>query len=118
MITLFGCGGDRDRSKRPIMGKVAATLSDFCVVTSDNPRTENPAAIIEDILAGVGETDCEYTVIENRRDAIKYALGIAERGDCIILAGKGHETYQIIGKEKNHFDEREVIEECLKELNS
>lgn len=118
VITLFGCGGDRDRTKRPIMGRVAANLSDYCVVTSDNPRTENPAAIIEDIMVGVKETDCEYTVIENRREAIKYALSFAKRGDCIILAGKGHETYQIIGKEKNHFDEREVIEECLKELNS
>ncbi len=114
VITLFGCGGDRDRTKRPIMGKVAATLSDYCIVTSDNPRTENPAAIIEDIMVGVKETDCEYTVIENRREAINYALSFAKRGDCIILAGKGHETYQIIGKEKNHFDEREVIEECLK----
>ncbi|MBQ3118966.1 MAG: UDP-N-acetylmuramoyl-L-alanyl-D-glutamate--2,6-diaminopimelate ligase [Clostridia bacterium] len=118
VITLFGCGGDRDRTKRPIMGRVAATLSDFCVVTSDNPRTENPEAIIEDIMAGIKEADCGYAVIENRREAIKYALSMAERGDCIILAGKGHETYQIIGKEKNHFDEREVIEECLKELNS
>ncbi len=114
VITLFGCGGDRDRTKRPIMGRVAASLSDFCVVTSDNPRTENPAAIIEDIMVGVKETDCEYTVIENRREAIKFALNFAKRGDCIILAGKGHETYQIIGKEKTHFDEREVIDECLK----
>ncbi len=116
VITLFGCGGDRDSTKRPIMGRIAAQLSDYCVVTSDNPRTENPASIIEDIMVGVRDTDCEYTVIENRREAIKYALSFAKRGDCIILAGKGHETYQIIGKEKNHFDEREVIEECLKEL--
>ena len=116
VITLFGCGGDRDRTKRPIMGKVAASLSDYCVVTSDNPRTENPTAIIEDIMVGVKECDCEYTVIENRREAIKFALSNALRGDCIILAGKGHETYQIIGKEKTHFDEREVIEDCLKEI--
>lgn len=116
VITLFGCGGDRDRTKRPIMGRVAATLSDYCVVTSDNPRTEDPAAIIEDILVGVKECNCVHTVIENRREAIKFALAFAERGDCIILAGKGHETYQIIGKEKTHFDEREVIEDCLKEL--
>ncbi len=115
VITLFGCGGDRDRTKRPIMGRVAAELSDYCVVTSDNPRTENPAAIIEDIMVGVKEVACDYTVIENRREAIKFALSFAERGDCIILAGKGHETYQIIGKEKHHFDEREIIEDCLKE---
>jgi len=114
VITLFGCGGDRDRTKRPIMGRVAASLSDYCIVTSDNPRTENPASIIEDIMVGVKETDCEYTVIENRREAIAYALSFAKRGDCIILAGKGHETYQIIGKEKHHFDEREVVAECLK----
>lgn len=114
IITLFGCGGDRDSTKRPIMGKIAAELSDYCVVTSDNPRTENPAAIIEDIMAGVKETDCPYTVIENRREAIGYALSFAKRGDCIILAGKGHETYQIIGKEKRHFDEREVVAEFLK----
>lgn len=113
VITLFGCGGDRDRTKRPIMGKVAGELSDYCIVTSDNPRTENPAAIIEDIMAGVKETDCEHIVIENRREAIGYALSFAKHGDCVILAGKGHETYQIIGKTKNHFDEREVIAECL-----
>ena len=115
VITLFGCGGDRDRTKRPIMGRVAATLSDYCVVTSDNPRTEEPDKIIDDIIVGVKETDCEYKVIENRRKAIGYALSIAKRGDCIILAGKGHETYQIIGKTKNHFDEREVIAEFLNE---
>ncbi len=116
VVTLFGCGGDRDRTKRPIMGKVAGSLSDFCVVTSDNPRTENPAAIIDDVLEGVKETDCEYEVIENRREAIFYALKNARRGDCIILAGKGHETYQIVGKEKRHFDEREIVAECLKDI--
>lgn len=116
VITLFGCGGDRDRTKRPVMGKVAAELSDYCIVTSDNPRTENPSEIIKDILVGVEGVGCDYTVIENRREAIMYALKNARRGDCIILAGKGHETYQIIGREKTHFDEREVIEDCLKEL--
>ncbi len=114
IITLFGCGGDRDRTKRPIMGQVASGLSDFCVVTSDNPRTEKPADIINDILEGVSG---EYTVIENRREAIKYALSIAKRGDCVILAGKGHETYQIIGKEKFFFDERVVVAEILDEAN-
>lgn len=116
VITLFGCGGDRDRTKRPIMGKIAGTLSDFCVVTSDNPRTENPTAIIEDIVKGIKDTGCDYVVIENRREAIAYALKFAKRGDCVILAGKGHETYQIIGKTKNHFDEREVVSECLAEM--
>lgn len=116
VITLFGCGGDRDKTKRPIMGRIAAKLSDYCIVTSDNPRTENPAAIIEDIMVGVKETDCEHIVIENRREAIGYALKFAKRGDCVILAGKGHETYQIIGTTKNHFDEREVIAEYLDEI--
>ena len=115
VITLFGCGGDRDKTKRPIMGRIAGALSDYCIVTSDNPRTEDPKAIIEDIMVGVAETDCEHIVIENRREAIMYALSFAKRGDCIILAGKGHETYQIIGKTKNHFDEREVIAEFLNE---
>ena len=116
VITLFGCGGDRDRAKRPIMGEIAGQLSDFCIVTSDNPRTEQPSAIIEDILAGVVKADCKYIVIENRREAIGYALGFAKAGDCVILAGKGHETYQILGKTKHHFDEREVIAEYLAEM--
>ena len=116
VITLFGCGGDRDRTKRPIMGKIAGELSDYLIVTSDNPRTENPSAIIDDILIGVKESNCEYIVIENRREAIKFVLSFAKAGDCVILAGKGHETYQIIGKTKNHFDEREVIAECLAEM--
>lgn len=118
VITLFGCGGDRDRTKRPIMGKIAGELSDYLIVTSDNPRTENPSAIIEDILVGVKESGCEHIVIENRREAIKFALSFAKAGDCVILAGKGHETYQIIGKTKNHFDEREVIAECLLEMKN
>lgn len=113
VITLFGCGGDRDRTKRPLMGEIAAKLSDYCIVTSDNPRTENPSAIIADIVQGVSKTDCPYIVIENRREAIGYALQFAKAGDCIVLAGKGHETYQIIGKTKNHFDEREVVKAFL-----
>lgn len=118
VITLFGCGGDRDRTKRPIMGKIAGELSDYLIVTSDNPRTEDPSAIIEDILVGVKESNCDYIVIENRREAIGFALSFAKAGDCVILAGKGHETYQIIGKTKNHFDEREVIEEFLAEMKN
>ena len=98
------------------MGRVAATLSDYCIVTSDNPRTEDPEKIIADIMVGVKETNCEYAVIANRYEAIGYALSFARRGDCVILAGKGHETYQIIGKTKNHFDEREVISEHLSKM--
>lgn len=113
VIALFGCGGDRDRTKRPLMGEIAAKLSDYCIVTSDNPRTENPSDIISDVVQGVSKTDCPYIVIENRREAIGYALQFAKAGDSIVLAGKGHETYQIIGKTKNHFDEREVVKEFL-----
>lgn len=114
VITLFGCGGDRDNTKRSIMGEIAGNLSDYCIITSDNPRTEEPMAIINQIEEGMKRTDCEYSVIENRKEAIGYALSIAKADDCIILAGKGHETYQILGKEKIHFDEREVVKEFLK----
>ena len=117
VVTLFGCGGDRDKTKRPQMGEIAARLSDFVIVTSDNPRTEVPGSIIEDIMVGVLKAPCEYVVIENRREAIGYALKNAKPGDCVILAGKGHETYQIIGKEKLHFDEREVVKEALKAIS-
>ena len=113
VVTLFGCGGDRDALKRPIMGKIAADLSDFVIVTSDNPRTEVPSAIIDDILGGMKATATPYTVIENRKEAIGWAVENAQSRDIIILAGKGHETYQIIGKEKFHFDEREIVAEFL-----
>ena len=114
-VTLFGCGGDRDRTKRPIMGRVASELSDFVIVTSDNPRTEEPGAIIADILEGMKDTTTPYTVIENRREAIAWAIRNAQPDDVIILAGKGHETYQILGREKVHFDEREAVAEILAE---
>lgn len=113
VITLFGCGGDRDRTKRPIMGKTAGLLSDFLIVTSDNPRTEDPSAIIDDIMPGVIESGCEYVRIENRTEAIRYAMEHAGGGDIIILAGKGHETYQILGDKTIHFDEREVVFDIL-----
>ncbi len=118
VVTVFGCGGDRDPVKRPIMGEIAGKLSDFCIITSDNPRTEEPMGIIRQIEAGMKKTNCAYTVIENRREAIRHAMATAQPGDCIILAGKGHETYQIIGKEKRHFDEREVISDILAELSN
>lgn len=108
VVILFGCGGDRDNKKRPIMGKIASSLADFCIVTSDNPRTEEPMSIINQILEGVTG---DHIVIENRREAIKYAVENAKKDDVIILAGKGHEDYQIIGKEKIHFDEVEILEE-------
>lgn len=113
VIIVFGCGGDRDSTKRAVMGKIAGTLADFCVVTSDNPRTEDPMKIISMVESGVKESGGEYVVIESRRDAIKYAMDNAKKGDCIILAGKGHETYQILGSGTIHFDEREVVRDIL-----
>ncbi|MBC8535185.1 UDP-N-acetylmuramoyl-L-alanyl-D-glutamate--2,6-diaminopimelate ligase [Feifania hominis] len=113
VVTVFGCGGDRDRTKRPKMGKIAADLSDFAVVTSDNPRTEDPHAIIEEILVGLEGTKTPYVVVENRRDAIGYALAHAQTKDVILLAGKGHETYQVLAQGKIHFDEREIVAELL-----
>ncbi len=108
-VAVFGCGGDRDPIKRPIMGRIAGQLADFVVVTSDNPRTEDPQAIIRDILAGMQQTTTPYVVVENRREAIRWAMDHAQPDDVIVLAGKGHETYQIIGKEKTHLDEREEV---------
>ncbi len=115
VIILFGCGGDRDNKKRPIMGKIASSLADFVIVTSDNPRTEKPSAIIDEIMVGIDKTK-PYTVIENRRDAIEYAVKNAKKDDVIVLAGKGHETYQTIGKENFHFDEREILFEIKNEM--
>lgn len=113
VVTLFGCGGDRDKTKRPKMGKIAAELSDFCVVTSDNPRSENPSAIISDILEGMKGITTPYEVVENRKEAIAYAIKNARKNDIILLAGKGHETYQILPTGTIHFDEREVVAEIL-----
>lgn len=114
VITLFGCGGDRDNTKRPIMGEIAGKLSDYSIITSDNPRTEAPEEIVAQIEEGMKKTDGEYKVITDRREAIGYALDFAKKDDVIILAGKGQETYQIIGKEKYDFDERV---EVYKHLN-
>lgn len=113
IITLFGCGGDRDRTKRPKMGKIAGELSDFCIVTSDNPRSEEPSEIIKDILVGIDETNCEYKVIENRFEAIEYVLDHAKIDDIILLAGKGHETYQILKDRTIVFDEREIVSKLI-----
>ncbi|MCL2227847.1 MAG: UDP-N-acetylmuramoyl-L-alanyl-D-glutamate--2,6-diaminopimelate ligase [Oscillospiraceae bacterium] len=118
VVTLFGCGGDRDSTKRPIMGRVAAENSDFVIVTSDNPRTEDPGGIIKGILTGMEKTKTPHHVIENRREAIHWALENAKPDDVLILAGKGHETYQVLGKEKVHFDEREVVTEFFDKRNN
>jgi UDP-N-acetylmuramoyl-L-alanyl-D-glutamate--2,6-diaminopimelate ligase len=113
VITVFGCGGDRDRGKRPIMGEVAGRLSTFVVITSDNPRTEDPLKIIAEIEAGIKETGCEYRCIENRREAIRYAIHSARPDDIIVLAGKGHETYQEINGVHYPFDEKVVVADLL-----
>ena len=113
IITLFGCGGDRDKTKRPIMGEIAGKLSDICVVTSDNPRTEDPESIIRDILPGVEKTGVDFRVIPNRREAIRAALSIAGNDDVVLIAGKGHETYQVLKEGTIHFDEREIVRDIL-----
>lgn len=113
VVILFGCGGDREREKRPVMGSIAVKMADFVYITSDNPRTEVPGDIIREILTGVEGTETPYEVIENRKEAIGRAIANAQENDVIILAGKGHETYQIIGTEKFHFDEREIVKEFL-----
>lgn len=112
IITVFGCGGDRDRTKRPVMGRIALDNSDMAIVTSDNPRTEQPEAIIKDITAGMGSGD--FLVEPDREKAIALAVASASAGDILVLAGKGHEDYQIIGRTKRHFDDREMI---LKYMN-
>ena len=116
-IALFGCGGDRDRTKRPKMAKVAAEIADFVIVTTDNPRTEKPADIIADILPGLEGFDTPYIVVEDRIEAIHWAMNHAEKDDVIVLCGKGHETYQEINHVKHHMDEREIVADYLKAKN-
>ena len=118
LICLFGCGGNRDAAKRPKMAMAAASYADKLIVTSDNPRNEDPEAIIKDILVGLEGSEIPYDVVTDRREAIYHALKIAEKGDIIVLAGKGHEDYQILsGMEHIHFDEREIVAEGLKLLD-
>lgn len=117
VIVLFGCGGDRDQGKRPIMGAIGGRMADFSILTSDNPRTEDPDVILEAIEEGMKPTHGRYVVIENRREAIRYALKMGREGDVIVLAGKGHETYQDIMGVKRPFDEKVVVHELLNELH-
>ncbi|NEP07115.1 MAG: UDP-N-acetylmuramoyl-L-alanyl-D-glutamate--2,6-diaminopimelate ligase, partial [Okeania sp. SIO4D6] len=114
MICVFGCGGDRDRTKRPKMGKIAAELSDLAVVTSDNPRTEDPEKILQDVLEGISP-EIKHLVIGDRSQAIRTAIMEAKPGDGVLIAGKGHEDYQILGTEKIHFDDREQARDALKD---
>jgi len=120
VICVFGCGGDRDRTKRPIMGKIAARLSGYVIVTSDNPRTEDPELILKDIEAGLEEDGVpreRYELIVDRREAIQKAIEMASPEDVVLIAGKGHETYQLIGKEVHDFDDRIVAKEAIRGLN-
>ena len=117
LFTVFGCGGDRDRGKRPLMGAVAADLADFAVLTSDNPRSEDPLAIIAEVVAGIPPEQRDHVVVEpDRRAAIRLALHAARPGDGLVIAGKGHEPYQILGAETIHFDDREVAADELARL--
>ena len=117
IITVFGCGGDRDKSKRRPMGRVAGEYSDKVVVTSDNPRTENPMAIITEIESGLQEAGSDYSVVPDRKEAIFYAIAEARPKDVVIIAGKGHETYQLVGDDKFHFDDREIASEGIEALD-
>jgi UDP-N-acetylmuramyl-tripeptide synthetase len=114
IITVFGCGGDRDRGKRPKMGRVVEENSDITIVTSDNPRSEDPVAIIDDIQTGLRGTD--HVVIPDRREAIYRAVELAAENDIVLIAGKGHEDYQILGDETIHFDDREVARDAINDL--
>lgn len=113
LITVFGCGGDRDTTKRPIMGKIGTDLSDIAIITSDNPRTEEPEKIINDVVKGIEKNN--YEIVVNRRDAIKRAMELAKKDDVVVIAGKGHEDYQVLKSGTIHFDEREVISDIIKE---
>ena len=118
LISVFGCGGDRDKTKRPKMGKIAAEMSDIAIVTSDNPRTEEPLAIIDDILEGMKGFEEKYEVVPDRREAIAHAMKIAKEGDVILLAGKGHETYQILKDKTIDFDEHAIVKEIFAQMNA
>lgn len=116
IITVFGCGGDRDKAKRPLMGKIAAELSDYVIVTSDNPRSEDPQTIINEIVQGISQNGCPHQTIVSREEAIATAINLAQPNDLVLLAGKGHEDYQIIGGKVIPFDDREVAESVLKKV--
>lgn len=118
LVVLFGCGGDRDRTKRPIMGGIAADNADFVIVTSDNPRTEEPQVIIDEIVAGLKGKKTPHKVICDREEAIRWAIDNHMPNDVILLAGKGHEDYQVIGREKHHMDEREIVAEYIEKRKS
>jgi len=112
LVCVFGCGGERDPGKRPLMGQVATRLSDYTIITSDNPRTEDPQRIIDEIITGV-ESSQDYVTLPDRQEAIEHAIAMAQSLDTIVIAGKGHEDYQILGQTRRHFDDREVAQAAL-----
>ena len=117
-MVVFGCGGDRDRTKRPRMARVAEQLADLVIVTSDNPRTEKPEDIIRHIVSGFNDPDAEAIMIEpDRKKAIELAIENADKDDIVLIAGKGHETYQVIGTEKIDFSDKVVARQCLQKLS-
>ena len=118
VISVFGCGGDRDNAKRPIMGAISGKIANYTIITSDNPRTENPEAIVKEIEEGIKKTNARYECIVDRTEAIKKAIKMANKNDIIVLAGKGHETYQEINHEKHHYDEREIIKQVIDEMDN
>ena len=116
VITIIGCGGDRDSSKRPVMGEISGRIADYTIITSDNPRTEEPKEIINQIEEGIKKTKGKYSVIIDRTEAIKYAIKMANKRDIIVLAGKGHETYQEINGEKHPYDERIIVRKIIEKI--
>ena len=117
VISVFGCGGDRDTRKRPIMGEISGKVADYTIITSDNPRTEDPKAIVDEIEEGIKKTKGKYEVIVDRVEAITKAIEMANKNDIIVLAGKGHETYQEINGVKHPFDERVIVNDIISKIN-
>ena len=116
VISVFGCGGDRDKNKRPVMGEISGRVADYTIITSDNPRTEEPDAIVKDIENGIKKTKGKYECIVDRTEAIRKAIKMANKRDIIVLAGKGHEQYQEINKKRYPFDENKIVKEIIKEI--
>ena len=116
VISVFGCGGDRDKNKRPMMGEVSGRVADYTIITSDNPRTEKPEKIVVDIESGIKKTNGKYECIVDRKEAIKKAIKMANKSDIIVLAGKGHEQYQEINKKRYPFDENLIVNEIVDEM--
>ena len=116
VICVFGLGGDRDKNNRPKMGRISGTLADFTVITSDNPRYDDPEALARDIEKGIKEVTNNYIILTDRKEAVEYAVRMAKKDDIVVLCGKGHETYQVVGDKKVPFSERQIVEDTLKTM--